>query len=185
MTNDIKNLSQELKELLASFNYGPIASKHIARIENGNLTIQENPESHFCIYFAAYDNKNKELFIGHHKKSGLWLFNGGHIDEGEIINETLGKEIDEEWGLNVADFKINKPALLTITDINNPTKQTCRSHYDIWYFISVNKDSFHPKQEGLAEEFHETGWKNIEEAKSLVKDKNTLKGIKFIADNYF
>ncbi|MCK5211132.1 NUDIX domain-containing protein [Candidatus Parcubacteria bacterium] len=185
MTNGNKNLSQELKELLAGFDRGPIVSKHIERIKKGKLTIQENPKSHFCIYFAAYDDKHKELFIGHHKKSGLWLFNGGHIDEGENLQVTLKREIDEEWGLDISMLEINKPPFLTLTEIDNPAKQTCRSHYDIWYFIRVDKDSFNPDIDKVLEEFYEINWLSVKKAKEVVKEKNTLAGIDFIEEHFF
>jgi len=185
MTKGNKNLAQELKELVAGFDHDPMTLKHLARIENGQLTIQENPKSHYCIYFAAYDGKNKEVFIGHHKKSGLWLFNGGHIDAGETIRETLVREIDEEWGLRANDFEIKKPALLTITEIDNPTKQTCRLHYDIWYFIKVNKDNFKPDTDKLLKEFYKVKWLSAGKAREVVKEKNNLAGIDFIETHYF
>jgi len=162
-----------------------IAEKFLNRIKQGSLTIDENPQSHFCTYFAAYDPIEKLLFIGHHKKSGLWLFNGGHIDEKEVLSQTLNREIDEEWGLNSADFEITSPALITITEIYNPEKQTCRVHYDLWHFISVNKNNFKPDETNLAEEFYKTEWKNPEEARKLIKDKNTLLAVDFIENNYF
>jgi len=155
------------------------------RMEQGNFTIQENPESHFCVYFAAYDSDSKKVFIGHHKKSGLWLFNGGHIDKGEAIKETLAREIDEEWGLDVKDLEIKNPALLTITEIDNPTKQTCKRHYDIWFFIDAKQEDFKPDQVKMLEEFHQIGWKSHDQAIELAKDKNTLVGIDFIKKNYF
>jgi len=180
-----KELKDDLFELCDSQPLSEVVSKFQQRIKEEKFTIQENPESHFCVYFAAYDLGSKEVFIGHHKKSGLWLFNGVHIDEGEIMKETLGREIDEEWGLKISDFEINNPSLFTITEINNPSKQTCKRHYDIWYFINVEKNKFQPDQVKILEEFHQIGWKSYDEARKLVKDKNTLVGIEFVAKNYF
>jgi 8-oxo-dGTP pyrophosphatase MutT (NUDIX family) len=182
----MSDLKFELKNLLSSqFSADEIASKFLQRIEKGDLTRDENPKSHLCTYFAAYDSKAGQVFIGHHKKSGLWLFNGGHIDKGETMNETLVREIGEEWGLDGNDFEIKPPAFLTITEIDNPTKQPCNFHYDLWCFISVDKNSFSPVESKLLEEFHEAGWKNLEEARSLIKDKNTSLAIDFIESNYF
>ena len=179
------NLENDLLELLVSQSDSDVIVNYRQRIKEGNFTIQENTESHFCVYFAAFDSNAKKVFIGHHKKSGLWLFNGGHIDEGESINETLEREIEEEWGLIASDFDIKQPELFTITEINNPTKQTCKRHYDIWFFIDVEQNDFMPEQSKILEEFHQAGWNSYDEAKELVKDKNTLKGIEFIAKNYF
>lgn len=146
---------------------------------------KENELSHMCTYFAPYDPVAKEIFIGHHKKSGLWLTNGGHIEIGETLRETLKREIDEEWGLKYEDFEIPEPALLTICPIDNPEKQKCREHFDIWHFIPVNKNAFHPSAEKLAEEFHEAKWFSFDDAMKLNAGDNQRKGFQFIKDNLF
>ena len=147
--------AKDLGEILKNnFSDDSLASKFIERIKEGKITRDENPKSHFCVYFAVYDIEAKQIFIGHHKKSGLWLFNGGHIDEGETVKETLIREIDEEWGLDGNDFEIKPPALLTITKIDNPTKQPCNFHYDLWHFLLVEKNIFKPVETKLLEEFY-------------------------------
>lgn len=181
----MNNLSNELKSLISNQTAPGVASKFLERLKQDNFTRDENSKSHFCVYFAAYDPQAKEIFIGHHKKSGLWLFNGGHIDRGETIKETAIREIGEEWGLDGNDFKILPPSLFTITEINNPTKQPCNFHYDIWCFIAIDKDNFKPDRDRLSEEFHEAGWKSTIGAKNLTKDKSTFKAIEFIENTYF
>lgn len=151
-----------------------VKSKFIKRIKESKLTRNENPKSHFCVYFAIYDPKNKQVFIGHHKKSDLWLFNGGHIDKGESALEALNREIREEFGRGIKVDDIDRPHLLTLTKINNFPEQGCKWHYDIWYFISLNKNCFAPDENLLAKEFYQTGWKTLTEAKDLIKDVNTL-----------
>src|SRR4030042_2653229 len=179
-------LATEVKGIIEEkFSNDEIGKKFLERLKEGKLTKDENPKSHFCTYFAAYDPKTKQVFIGHHKKSGLWLFNGGHIDERETINQTLSREIDEEWGFGSDDFNIESTPLLTITDIYNPTKQTCRVHYDLWHFIGVDKKEFKPDAVKLAEEFYKTDWKSLEDARKLITDKNTLSAVDFIENNFF
>ncbi len=163
-------LYTELKEIIESKLSGLSATgKFLARLEKGILTIQENQQSHFCAYFAAIDPGTQEIFVGDHKKAGLWLVNGGHIDEDENLQETLKREIDEEWGLNFDDLIVSEPLFLTISEIYNPEKQPCREHFDIWHFVSVDKNAFSPDQEKLAKEFHETRWVRLEEARKLTK----------------
>jgi len=183
--NDLKlKLAAELKNLLGDhFSDNETVSKFLQRINQGSLTRDENKKSHLCAYFSAYDPRAKQVFIGHHKKAGLWLFNGGHINEGETISETVEREIGEEWGLDGKNFEIKPPAFLTITEINNPTKQPCNFHYDLWCFISVDKNNFNPVQSKLLEEFYEAGWKDLEEARKLVAEKNTLSAIDFIENS--
>jgi len=179
-------LAQEIKKLLDAI---PADEETILKFRNslasGKLTRDENPENHFCVYFAAYDSKAKQLFIGHHIKADLWLFNGGHIDKNETLNETVAREISEEWGLDINDLKAGAPSLLTATKIDNPTKQKCRLHLDIWYFIDVDKNNFKPDPSKLAEEFHSVEWMDLPKVKQMISEENTLKAIDFIALNYF
>lgn len=180
-------LTKDLEKLISEkFFHQAMGQKFLERLGQGNLTRDENPESHFCVYFAAYDPKAKQIFIGHHKKSGLWLVNGGHIDQGETLQETLKREIDEEWGLaeNLENLEISQPRLLTITEINNLPKQTCRAHYDVWYFVAVDKNVFNPDKQKLATEFHENQWVTFETArKSFIKDANNLQALDFMENN--
>ena len=179
-------LSQEIAQLLDNISSDEkVVVKFRQNLETGKLTRDENPENHFCVYFAACDYKSKQFFIGHHIKSGLWLFNGGHIDKNETLRETVAREINEEWGLNMKDLKIGDPALLTTTEINNPTRQKCRIHLDIWYFINVDKDNFKPDQLKLAEEFYFAEWMDLIKAKQMVSDKSMLQALDFIEANYF
>lgn len=184
---DKSKLTVELEELLGGTGFAgdEMAEKFLERIKEGGLTKKENPKSHFCAYFAAYDSEAKEVFIGHHKKSELWLFNGGHIDENETTKESLIREIGEEWGLDGNNFQINSPAFFTITQIDNPTKQPCNFHFDLWCFLAIDKNNFKPNESNLLEEFYEYGWKNLEEARNLMTHKNQLLAIDFMENNYF
>jgi len=155
------------------------------RLRENNLTRDENAQSHFCVYFAGFDADTHRMFLGHHKKSGLWLFNGGHIDKGERINTALKREIDEEWGSHISVTVPNLPSLLTITKIENPLKQTCRVHYDIWFFIHLNEGSFTPHEYLLEKEFFTWGWKTYGEVKQLVKNAETLQAATLIASSLF
>lgn len=181
----MKKLSIGLKEIIGrKLSSIEVAKRFLDRLEQGILTKDENPVSHFCVYFAACDPKAKEIFIGHHKKSGLWLVNGGHIDKDETLQGTLKREIDEEWGLDCENLDVGEPQLLTITDIYNPEKQSCRSHYDVWHFVKVDKNTFNPDKNKLAEEFYENKWVNLKEARNLVfKDVNHNKAMDFIENN--
>ncbi len=168
--------TKRIYDIVTAHSQSPVASHFFNRLKEGQLTRDENTNTHFCVYFAAYDAESKQVFIGHHKKSGLWLFNGGHIEKGETPEETLKREIGEEWGLEVALQSIGEPKLLTITHIENPTIE-CKEHYDIWYFVRVSKQNFNPKKENLDSEFYTTDWKDIEQARNIVSDPSTLKAL--------
>lgn len=172
----VEQLTKRINEIASAHPTSPVALEFISRAEEGKLTRDENPYSHFCVYFAGFDQKAKKVFIGHHKKSGLWLFNGGHIDEGETPEEAIEREMGEEWGVKIDLQSIGKPKLLTITPINEPAIK-CIRHFDIWFFVPLSEASFQPNQDFLKTEFHSNGWKSVEEAKKLITDLNTFKAI--------
>jgi 8-oxo-dGTP pyrophosphatase MutT (NUDIX family) len=173
-------MANSLKDIIENTPAEPaIRAAFLERIKVPNISRDENIRSHFCVYFAAYDSAKRLVFIGRHIKSGLWLFNGGHIDKNESPSVALAREISEEWGHSVKIGKIGAPKLLTITVIDNLI-QSCKTHFDIWYFLPLHSDEFNPDQKLLAAEFYECGWKNFDEAKLAVKDRNTLAGIETI-----
>ena len=139
------------------------------RVEEGKSTRDENPETHFCVYFLPYDFQSKKVFVVHHKKSGLWLSPGGHIDKDETLLEALNREISEELGIwNVFESE-PQPFLFTITPIENSV-QPCKSHYDIWYWVPTDGSNFNID----LQEFYDTKWLTIEAAREIVTDSSTL-----------
>lgn len=170
MINELKNITK-----ITPAEPG-IRAAFLQRLKNDGISREENKITHFCVYFAAYDPARQLVFIGRHIKSGLWLFNGGHLDKNESALQALKREMGEEWGNSVKIGTIKAPELLTITAIDSPI-QPCKTHFDIWYFLPFDSATFNPDQELLAKEFHETGWFSFTAAKSLVKDKNTLAAI--------
>jgi 8-oxo-dGTP pyrophosphatase MutT (NUDIX family) len=150
-----------------------IYRRFVERSQQGRLTRDENRLSHLCVYFAAYDPAAGQVFLGHHKKSGLWLFTGGHVDPGESLQEGVSREIWEEWGREIEPQEAGEPGLLTITTILQ-ADYPCREHYDLWYFFPVEKETFHVDQDRLAEEFHQIWWMTVEEARGRTTDPNNL-----------
>ncbi|MFA5098928.1 MAG: NUDIX domain-containing protein [Candidatus Paceibacterota bacterium] len=144
----------------------------LKRVDEGKLTRDENPISHFCCYFLPYNSKTKQVFIIHHKKSGLWLSPGGHIDEGENLMQTLNREIQEELGIENKIKEKIKPFLLTITPINN-TVQPCKEHLDIWYRFETDGSEFNVD----LKEFHDTKWLSIDEARKIITDFPNLQAL--------
>lgn len=146
-----------------------VKAAFIKRIKAGGLSREENPYEHFGVFFAPIDFAAKKVFIGHHIKSGLWLFNGGHLAQGELPLDTAKREMEEEWGENYGLVEIHGPELLTITPVNIPQIK-CRKHFDIWFFVNTDERNFSPQIENLAKEFYQWGWMRIDEARRKVLD---------------
>lgn len=157
-----------------------VRQEFLKALENDGLTRDESPQNHFCVYFVAYDSKFKEIFLGLHKKSGLWLANGGHIDKDEGLNQALFREIKEEWGVDALSLPVNEPEMFSITTIDNKPIQLCEKHYDVWYFIDVNKLNFFPDEKAIHTEFSEMKWLSFKEAKEHATDPATRDMIEFL-----
>lgn len=157
-----------------------IQQKFLDRIRGGKLTRTENPTSHFCVYFAAYDPADGGVFIGHHKKSGLWLFTGGHMNPGETPLKAVIREAKEEWGIAVSPSMIHAKYLLTLTKIEHPEKIICEWHYDLWHFLPFSSKRFIPNNDSLLTEFHTYGWKSLDEAANLLTSQPTVEALTYL-----
>lgn len=102
------------------------------------------------------------------------------MDKDETPNETVLREIWEEWGIVLAATQIGKPSLLTITEISSQ-KQPCQRHFDIWYFIPTSHSQFQPDPEKLAKETYQTAWLTIPEARLIVTDPANVEAINYLA----
>lgn len=169
----MSTLQDEIRSIIShSICNQEIADYWFERLEKGGLTRDEGNPSHFCCYFLPYNPATKQIFIVHHKKSGLWLSPGGHIDKGESLMQTLNREIEEELGIKEKIQEEIKPFLLTITPIENRV-QPCKEHLDIWYRFPTDGSEFNvdPK------EFHQIKWVSIKEARELMTDPPNLEAI--------
>jgi 8-oxo-dGTP pyrophosphatase MutT (NUDIX family) len=141
------------------------------------LTRDEGGLSHLCVYFLPYNSKTKQVFIVHHKKSGLWLSPGGHIDKGELLLDALNREIKEELGVTNFFSELPKPFLITVTPINNPAQPSCKEHLDIWFLLETDGSNFNVD----LHEFHNAKWVYLKEARQMLVDPANLKSLDIIS----
>lgn len=161
-----------------------IRKQFLQRLEAGDIARDENTKTHFCVYFAANDPQRKQVLLGKHKKSGLWLFNGGHINKNELPEDAVLREMDEELGIKGERKELGSPFLLTVQPIHTPPNYPCKVHYDIWYSLTMDKDSFYPDQAKLGEEFSEAYWMSIDEARKLTKSESTQQALDILEKKF-
>jgi 8-oxo-dGTP diphosphatase len=120
--------------------HDPIEQSHIHDtlewIESGapifRIQKPDIPNKHLVSYFVVLDTFNQKILLVDHKKSGLWLPAGGHVEVDEHPKDAVTRECQEELGIN-AEFLMNDPIFLTST----LTIGLTAGHTDVslWYVL--------------------------------------------------
>jgi 8-oxo-dGTP pyrophosphatase MutT (NUDIX family) len=155
-----------------------LRQKYLQRVAEGNLTRDENPVTHFCVYFFPFNPVAKQVFLVHHKKANKWIPPGGHINKGENLWQALNREISEELGVSEYFKEQPIPFLLTITPINQSF--TCKEHFDVWFLLKTNGADFQVN----AREFYNTGWFSRADAKEIVVDDAITKALLYLENSF-
>lgn len=157
------SLAHEINTVLHHCPTPAVSRAYRTRLKAGKLVRDENIHSHVCAYFVPNNPITKQVLIGDHKKSGLWLMPGGHVDAGQTLLETLNREIEE--GLGVPEFfaTIPEPFLLSITHIVTDVRP-CREHFDIWFLMETDGADFQIDYT----EYHSVQWVTIPEARQTL-----------------
>ena len=115
------------------------------------------PNKHLVSYFVVFDKEARKILLVDHKKAGLWLPAGGHVEPGEDPKDTVKRECLEELGIE-ADFWREDPIFLT----SAVTVGITAGHTDVslWYVIKGNSlDQYQFDQS----EFNSIRWFSFEE----------------------
>jgi 8-oxo-dGTP diphosphatase len=110
------------------------------------------PDSHLVAYFLLLDLVHKKVLLVDHKKAGLWLPAGGHVELDEHPEETVKREVFEELSIH-ADFLLHNPFFLTVTKTVGQTA----GHTDVslWYLLKGYANQAYRFDE---EEFSQIRW---------------------------
>jgi 8-oxo-dGTP diphosphatase len=109
------------------------------------------PPQHLVSYVVPVTADGRVLLVDH-RKAGLWLPPGGHVEPGEDPALTARREIQEELGLSSAGLS-RSPIFLTVTG----TVGSVQPHTDVslWFTLSCTGDEeLHPD----AGEFRAVRW---------------------------
>lgn len=97
------------------------------------------PRKHLVAYFLLRDAAAKAVFLVHHRKAGLWLPTGGHVEVGEDPADTVRREAAEELGIEAvfADGDPH-PRFLTVTETVGAAEAR---HIDVslWYLLAASR----------------------------------------------
>lgn len=115
------------------------------------------PDTHLVSYFLLLDEVANKILLVDHKKAGLWLPTGGHVELNEHPREAVKREVLEELGIH-ADFLLPEPLFLTVTKTVGQTA----GHTDVSLWYVLRGDSA-IALEYDREEFNSINWFNIDD----------------------
>lgn len=118
-------------------------------------TKAEGNPRHYCSFFLPYDQKQKKIYLGWHKKADDWIPPGGHIEPGETPSAAAIREMQEELQTTITLDQI-EPFNLSVKSINRP-EVGCMAHYDVWHLVHIPEQPF----DYLKKEYHDAGWFTI------------------------
>ena len=139
--------------------------------------------NHFTATGIVFNSKKQILMI-HHYKLQVWLPPGGHIEENEIPDDAVLREIYEETGIkakilpNKHDFESDKdckglkrPFTVLLENIEGDWSH---NHIDMVYICTASNEDFTMQKS----EASDIGWFSIEQIKELKTYENVKQTIK-------
>ena len=106
-------LRKEIFDLVNSISpHDEIEKSHIQSItqwiasdsEIFRISKPDNPRKHLVSYFTLLDVEEDKILLVNHRKAGLWLPAGGHVELEEHPATTVTREIEEELGITETNF---------------------------------------------------------------------------------
>jgi len=165
-------LHRELRELAPKLEMIPADRRMFEyKLGTSRLVREDDAASHIDVMMLIYDWESGEVLMGDHRKSGLWLVNGGHVEKEENLAEAVMRELEEEMGWKINQEKVGQPEFLTVCAIE-ANGYDCRRHYDIWFLIPVEKGELKIDEEKMRTEFKEWGWFDMGTARKLKTSNN-------------
>ncbi|GIG59750.1 DNA mismatch repair protein MutT [Longispora fulva] len=96
------------------------------------------PPKHLVAYFQVIDPDTGQLLLGEHRKAGLLLPNGGHVEPGETLWDTVARECREELRIRAEpspEFG-TAPVFVSVTSTRGPGE-----HVDVsvWHVVHAHR----------------------------------------------
>lgn len=131
---------------------------------NTNCYDRSNLKGHVTAGAFVCD-KQGNILLNHHKKSGMWFQFGGHSDGEEDSLNVAKREIMEEAGITNFELGINSIYDVAVIRISYSAKKNEPEHwhYDVNFLFIVNNHDYEISNESM-----EIKWVTINEALDLV-----------------
>ncbi|WP_097257712.1 NUDIX hydrolase [Streptomyces sp. Ag109_G2-15] len=112
------------------------------------------PAMHLVSYFVVLDHARGQLLLVAHRKAGLWLPAGGHVEPGEDPWAAVVRECREELGIEAVASPITgeHPLFLTVTRTRG---QNAHTDVSLWYLLDADARTITSYDQG---EFNAIRW---------------------------
>jgi len=131
-------------------------SNEVYRIQKPDI-----PPKHLVAYGVVLDIPKKKILLFNHKKSGLFLPSGGHLEKYENPLDAAKRELFEETGITdlilISGTNPDVPFFVTSTETVGPTAG--HTDVDMWFlFLGMEEDISLQKGKDFFEEFDGYEW---------------------------
>ncbi len=126
------------------------------------------PAMHLVSYFVVLDDLRGQVLLVAHRKAGLWLPAGGHVEPGEDPWAAVVRECCEELGIEAVASPITGelPLFLTVTRTRG---QGAHTDVSLWYLLNADADAIGSYDQGEFDAIRWlTGEQVIEESDDLL-----------------
>jgi len=109
-------------------------------LKSPNPFSRDNLEAHFTGSTWLFNNENTKVLLMKHKKLGIWLQMGGHIEDGENIWEAAKRELLEESGIPEEEITMGTK-IISINSYNIPEHKGVPEHihHDVSFSAHVDE----------------------------------------------
>lgn len=93
------------------------------------------PAKHLVAYFVLVDGVRRSMLLVHHKKAGLWVPTGGHVEPEEDPRAAAVRELEEELGSRAA-LVASVAALPLFVTLNVTRGAGTHTDVCLWYVVA-------------------------------------------------
>jgi 8-oxo-dGTP pyrophosphatase MutT (NUDIX family) len=116
---------------------------------------REQPGAHFTASALVVDEARERTALVHHRKLGIWVQPGGHIDPDEAVEQAALREVREETGLA---GRLEGLIHLDVHEIPDRPDFPAHLHLDVRFLVVADGELT------LSEESHDVQWMTLDDA---------------------